>query len=433
VFLRHRAPRAPFALLVLVLALLVPGLARAQTSREEKVIDIDKGARARIPIVIEDFSRGAGAAAADVQSVQKVVAADLDYADAFTITAVRQVAANDPALALAQAVVRGTVAVAGGELVLSGVLESARDRSRIFSRDYRTRPDGYREAAHRFSDDIVLYLTGQPGIARTKIAFVSDRTGTKEVYVVDYDGHGLRQVTKNKSINMSPAWSPDGRKLAYVSFRKGDPDVWAIDLYGGQDRLVAGGPGVQSSPAYSPDGGWIAYSQTAGRESEIHLVAAAGGKPRRVTRVGGINTAPSWAPDGRRLVFTSDRAGNPQLYMAEVEGGTPRRITFDGKWNDLPDWSPDGKRIVFASQQEGGYRIRMVDPSGLAEERPLTFGPGSDEHPSWAPDGRHVVFASSRGGKPGIWVLDVDGGRLRAVVEGAGRLHGPTWSPVPPR
>jgi TolB protein len=406
--------------------------ALAQTG-QEKTVDVTKGAVGKIPLIIEAFARGTGAAAGDVQSVHQVVANDLDFADAFLIKAMDRVVDNDPALAMSKAVVRGTVDVAGGQVVLHGVLESLPQRSRIFSRDYRTRLDDYREAAHRFSDDVVLYLTGKPGVARTKIAFVTDRGKGKEVFIVDYDGHGMRQVTKNGSINMSPAWSPDARKLTYVSFRKGDADVWVIDLYKGEDRLVAGGLGVQSSPAFSPDGGWIAFSHTQSRESEIYVVPSAGGKPRRVTRVGGINTSPTWSPDSRRLVFTSDRAGNPQLYLTEVDGGTPRRITFDGKWNDLGDWSPSGDRIAFASQQSGGYQIRVVEPSGLSDERPITYGEGSSEHPSWAPDGRHLVFTSTRGGRSGLWVVEVDGGRIRPLVDNAGRVQGPTWSPVPPR
>jgi TolB protein len=417
------------------LLLFAPGIP-AQTpagGSQEKQITIQKGAIPKVPIIIEDFVPGPGAAAADAGKVTKVAADDLDFADAFKITLLHAVTGTEPELGIAQALVRGTVEVSGGSLILRGVLESLPGRSRMFSRDYRAAPEAFREAAHRFADDVVLTLTGSPGIARTKIAFMSDRSGTKEIYVIDYDGYGLRQVTKNGSINMSPAWSPDARKLAYVSFRKGDPDIYVVDLYGGGDRPVLGGQGVQSSPAFSPDGGSILYSQTAGRESEIYVAGAGGERPRRVTRVGGINTSPSWSRDGRQFVFTSDRAGTPQLYIGEIDGGSPRRITFEGNWNDLADWDPTGSRIAYASRQEGVFQIRMVDPSGLGEERPVTFGPGREEHPSWAPDGRHIVFVSSRGGGPGVWILEVDGGRLRPLIERAGNVAGPAWSPAPPR
>jgi TolB protein len=418
----------------ILILFLSPARAQAPTGgSQEKELTIQKGAIPKVPIIVEDFVPGTGATAGDAAKVGKVAADDLDFADAFKITLIPRVTGNEPELGIAQALVRGTVDMSGGNLVLHGTLESLPGRTRMFSRDYRVTPEAYREAAHRFADDIVLTLTGSPGIARTKIAFMSDRSGSKEIYVVDYDGNGLRQVTKNGSINMSPAWSPDARKLAYVSFRKGDPDIYVVDLYGGGDRLVLGGQGVQSSPAFSPDGNSILYSQTAGRESEIYVAGAGGERPRRVTRVGGINTSPSWSRDGRQFVFTSDRAGTPQLYIAEIDGGAPRRITFDGTWNDLADWDPTGNRIAYASRQDGVFQIRVVDPSGMGEERPVTFGPGREEHPSWAPDGRHLVFVSSRGGGPGLWILEVDGGRLRPLVERMGNVAGPAWSPAPPR
>jgi TolB protein len=132
-------------------------------------------------------------------------------------------------------------------------------------------------------------------------------------------------------------------------------------------------------------------------------------------------------------VLTSDRSGTPQLYVVDVDTGSPRRITFEGKWNDLADWSPDGDRIVYASMRGGLFRVCVVEPTGLGDERQVTFGPGSDEHPQWAPDGRHVVMTSTRGGSQGLYVVDVDSGRVRPLVVGGGNHSAGAWSAVPAR
>jgi TolB protein len=403
------------------------------TLSSEEEIDIQKHAVGRIPILVEEFRRGAGATADDTQAVFEVLFNDLRLAGYFKLV---RISPTDPADTLGASrslyLVRGTVDLSQGDLVLRGVVESLPGRDRVLGRDYRTRPEWYREAAHRFADDIVWALTGYPGIARTKIAFVSNRGGNKEIYLVDYDGHGLRQVTRNGSINLSPAWSPDGKKLAYVSYQGGDADIFVLDLTSGADRLLVGGNGVQGAPAFSPDGKHVLFSQTRGRESEIYICREDGQGVRRLTRAGGINTSPCWSPDGRRIVFTSDRSGNPQLYAADAEGGSPRRITFQGKWNDIADWSPHGDRIAYCSRQNGGFRLSLVDASGLGRETVRTFGPGSDEHPSWAPNGRHVVFASSREGSRRLYVLDVEAGTNRRLLPTVG-CSGAAWSPVPAR
>ena len=428
--------RSAFTLaLVLTVTRVASGQMPSQTPDQsrEKVITIQKGAIQIIPLVVEDFTAGPGATAADVQAVYRVLVQDLQFSDYFAVTQVPLLATDDPLASGAKVLVRGTVEVAQGQIVLRGSLEELPGKSRILSRDYATRPDWYREAAHRFADDIVLFLTGKKGIARTRIAFVSNRTGNKEIYVVDYDGFGMRAVTHNRSINLSPSWSPDARQIVFTSLKKGDPDVYLIDLATGQERLVAGGPGVQGGASFSPDGKWILFSHTQGRESEIFMVPTSGGTARRVTREDGINTSPCWAPDGRRLVFTSDRSGTPQLYVTDVDGGISRRLTFGGTWNDLASWSPTGEMVAYSARQDGGFRLAMVDPSGLGDERIVTQGPGSEEHPSWAPNGQHVTYSSNGPTQSGIYVLHVDSGQKRTVIEGPGVYQLAAWSPIPPR
>ena len=260
---------------------------------EERIV-ITKGAVARIHILLEEFLPGPGMPAADARAVFSVVSNDLDLSDLFSIVAIPRMVPGDTLTGgRARFLVRGEVDVSAGKLVLRGSMESLPARSLVFSRDYRTEPEAYRLAAHRFADDVVLYLTGEQGIARTRIAFVSDRDGSKEVYVVDYDGHGLRRLTSTGSINLSPGWSPDGSTLAFLSYRRGDPDLYLLTVATGQIRLLAGGSGVQSSPAFSPDGRRIAFSQTRNRRSEIYLVDPEGKNLRRVTRAPGARRSSS--------------------------------------------------------------------------------------------------------------------------------------------
>jgi TolB protein len=403
-------------------------------SPEERLV-ITRHARDKIEIMLQEFEAGPGTPRGDAARVEDVVVDDLTFSGIFRIMSVSRPAAGDTLAPVSgyEALVRGTVTVTGETITLKGALESLPDGGLIFERSYSTRPEWYREAAHRFADDIVLYLTGEKGIARTRVAFVLAREGTKEIYVVDYDGHGLRRVTGNGSINLSPAWSPGGDRLAYVSYSGGDADVHVVELESGSSRLLVGGEGVQSSPVWNPAGGTVAYSQSAAGVSGIHVCSESGGGGRRVTRGSAIDTAPSWSPDGHRIVFTSDRSGNPQLYTMNSEGGDIRRLTFEGKWNDSASWSPGGDRVAFVSREGGLFRVHEVEPSGFGGPRRLTYGPGSDETPRWAPDGRHLVFSSNREGGRGLYVLNADTGIIRPLVVGEGDAYCPAWSPAPDR
>lgn len=428
----HHLPRVSCLAAVGLILSGIPALAQQdpELSSEERITIRDRGGVIKIRLLLEEFLRGPGATDDDTRAVFKVVGDDLDFSDLFSIVTIPRMSGSDTLNAVReQALVRGELSVSGGELVLRGSLETLPGRSLIFSKDYRTRPEWYRQAAHQFADDIVLHLTGNQGIARTRIAFVSDRSGSKEVWVVDYDGQGLRQVTRDATLKLSPDWAPDGSALAYVSYERGDPDIYVMDLESGVSRLLIGGLGVQGSPAFSPDGGTAVFNQTSGRDSDLYTCDREGRNLRRITHSVGINTAPAWSPDGRRLVFTSDRSGNPQLYMAEADGTGSRRITFEGKWNDLAHWSPAGDRIAYTSRRGGLFRIAVIDAGGRGGEEQITRGPGSDEHPDWAPDGRHLVFTSTRGGEKGLYVLDVDSGRIRPLVVGRGNHAAPTWSP----
>ena len=117
-----------------------------------------------------------------------------------------------------------------------------------------------RENAHRFADDIVETLTGNKGFSTSKIAFIATRSGKKEVYVGDYDGTNVRQLTHDGVISVHPSISPDGRRIAYTGYQSGYPDVYVIDLASGARNRIVNFPGTNSGAAFSPDGGRIAFS-----------------------------------------------------------------------------------------------------------------------------------------------------------------------------
>jgi len=432
-----------------------PPNAFGQDREQEVHMGVEADQLSRINLVLEDFSAGPKATSADAQRVHDVVMNDLSMTDFFNILVARpgtalaappdtngwagMTASNEAMIQLAGGVFPGaqfiagaSVTMSGADLVVEGYLKEYPSFRGVLSRSYRARPEWYREAAHRFSDDIVLYLTGEEGISRTRIAFISSQTGSKELYLVDYDGQNVRQITRDKSIALSPAWNGDASRVAFVSFRRGDPDLYQVSLSSGEITLLAGKPGPDMSPAYSRDGRHLAFTQTVEGNSEIVVSGADGRSPKRITRNKGIDTAPCWAPTGQELCFTSDRSGSPQLYVSDSEGGSLRRLTQTGTWNDSPDWSPDGQKIVYVSRGGSGFKIWTIGADGSGAIA-LTGGGGSDENPRWAPDGRKIVFSSTREGKRALYTMNADGTGVRRLTFISGDCFGTSWSSRPAR
>ncbi len=320
-----------------------------------------------------------------------------------------------------------------GRLVAEIRLHAVRAREQVFGRRYTAEPGAARDLAHRIADDILAQAGGYRGVARTRLAFSTTRRrpGSKEIYLMDYDGHGQRPVTVNGSLNLTPTWSPNGRALAYISYREGAPALYLAFLYQGRgEKLV--GESQTFTPAWSPDGSRIAFTSSRDGQSEIYVISADGSDLRRLTDNPAIDVSPTWSPNGRTLAFTSDRTGSPQIYVMDRDGLNLRRVSFEGSWNDAPAWSPSrqSSEIAYASRIERGPFDIVVHDLETRQTRQLTTGRGSNESPSWAPNGLHLAFASNRTGNVQIFTMHRDGSGLRQLTR-EGDNTTPRWGNPP--
>lgn len=283
--------------------------------------------------------------------------------------------------------------------------------------------------AHGVSNAIVEAFTGEPGVFDTRVIAVANYGQGKEIYIFDYDGENPRPVSRNGSINLSPAWSPDGNVVTYTSYRDNNPDLWATDLRTGRHTKISGHPGINAGAEWAPDGTELVLTLSKDGDSEIYALEPDGSIIRRLTRQWGIDVSPSYSPDGKSIAFVSSRNGNPQIFVMDRDGSNVRQLVRLGGHNVSPAFSPDGTRILFAGRDEGRFDIFVinVDGSGL---RRLTQSRGDDEDPSWSPDGHHVLFSSSRdGGGKQLYVMTSDGAAQTRITRGTGSFSNPQWGP----
>ncbi|MDP6942988.1 MAG: hypothetical protein QF464_02465 [Myxococcota bacterium] len=282
---------------------------------------------------------------------------------------------------------------------------------------------GDRRAVARWINALVGHDTGIPGCVGTRLlASVEIRRGNKEIAVLEADGPGLSFVTSNGSLNLGPAWGPNGA-VGYMSYLRRNPD-WVVNGAPFSTR-----PGLNAAGAWSPDGRLLALTVTEDGNSDIVLLdTASGGVRSRITTDPGVDTSAAWSPDGRKIAFVSDRTGGPQIWIHDVEAGSARRLSEVG-YMGSPVWSPLGDTVVY-TQLVAGQAILLRHDLDTGRIQRLTEPGMSAEAPTISPDGRYVAFVRrSDGNPPSLWRIPIRGGDLRPLAQHAWPLYAPDWQP----
>jgi TolB protein len=437
-------PRVLLGVAFAALAMAPLVLLRAQEPNDIR-LKIEGEATKKTPLAITRVGAPAGGALDDVATeMRQVLVDDLTYSGYFDIVDPSKFAGftppapDAPDLAPwrqigADSVLSARLLSQGSQLALEARLFDAASSEMVLGKRYAGERSVARRLGHRLANEVITHFTGSPGIALSRIAFVSKHGTAKELYVMDYDGYGIQRITTSGTINLSPAFSPDGMRLAYLSYRRKFPSIFVWNLADGSIvSLPTAGGDLNSAPDWSPDGNRIAYSSTRDGNCEIYVMDnvksldGAARRERRLTADRAIDSSPSWSNTGKEIAFTSDRTGSPQVYVMDADGGNVRRLTFDGRRCDSAAWCPTGGRIAYVSRLEGRFVLMMLD---LATQQSSTVVSGNFncEDPRWSSDGRHLTFASDRDGAYQIFTVDADGQNLRRLTRGSASFT-PDWS-----
>jgi TolB protein len=327
----------------------------------------------------------------------------------------------------AELLVTGGVLIQGDQVEMELRLYDTFKEKLLVGKRYKGLIKDQRKIIRRFCSEIIFFLTGDKGIFNSEIAFISNGTGNKEIYICEFDGYSPRQVTHLNSITLSPAWSSDGKWLAYTSYAKGKPDLYIKHLREKRGTVISK-KGINITPAWVPNQFALAASLSFSGDPEIYLLTGTGKVINKLTQNRGIDVSPTWSPDGKQMAFVSKRSGTPQIYIKNIASGEERRLTFQGRYNTQPSWSPKGDKVAYSGMESGRNNIFVIGSDGQGAIQ-LTQDQGDNEAPSWSPDASLIVFSSTREGPSRIYVMTAYGTDQRRLLALKGEQTEPDWSP----
>jgi TolB protein len=417
-----------------------------ESGAADVVLEITRPDFQKIPIGLLPFREGATPDRPG-QQVAEVLGADLKRSQVFTVTDLAKLGINPEKAELTEGpqktlvkqamdngvsvLVWGKMASREADLVMDGYVYDGGTGEVVAGKRYVGAPPALRLMAHRLADELVYRYTGEQGIARTKIAYVSEIRGGRELFVMDYDGHAPRQVTADGFLSLMPRWSPDRRYLVFTAYRsRSRQDIDMVELQTGKRWTLVNLPGLNITPAVSPDGAWVGFATSQDGNSEVYKINTTTKQIQRLTFNSGGDLSPSWSPTGQEIAFTSDRGGAPQIYIMSADGSNVRRLTFEGGYNAAPAWSPRGNWIAYVCRtEERQYKLCLISPDGQKRLQ-ITTGTSVDDSPSWSPDGRHLIFSASQDGKSHIYMVNADGTERERLTNGGTHHSSPSWSPI---
>ncbi len=398
----------------------------------------------RIPIAVPDFV-APPELAAQAKELRDALAFDLEFTGLFVVAPPSMYPpafrgfTSDPAQIDFQAwgatklfyLVYAGLSMQGSSLVAECRMFDLAANSQVIGQRLATDVGNPRMIPHRFSEAIVYKIDGAPGMATSRICFSGTvASGKKEIFIADYDGHNVKQLTNFNSISIKPKFSPDGTKIAYLSYKDRYPFLYVLDLATGKSTSLSKNVGLNSAPAWHPDGRRLAMTLSKDANTEIYIKNWDGSGERRITNNPAGDTSPTFDPTGTQIAFVSDRGGQPQIYAMDIDGGNVRRLSYQGGAAYDPVWSPDGKSIAYVVEQRGsGVQIFVMGADG-SSPRAITSTGGTNESPAWSPDSRNVMCCSARAGRSQLWGMTTAQPFTQFLI-GVGNMtcQGPTWGP----
>jgi len=270
-----------------------------------------------------------------------------------------------------------------------------------------------------------------------QIAFVSERTGLPQIFLINVDRSGLVQVTTESDGACQPEWSPDGSALAYISPCDGSKkrydgaSIFVLNFESGNTKLISTLGSGDYDPAWSPDRNHIAFTSLQTGRPQVFIYDFRTGEARRLMNRTMVNYMPIWSPEGNQIVFVTPNPDNnlPTLFIVDSAGQENPKTILGSAYREIfrPDWSPEGDSIIFELAGEGQIGSRL-----LSNRENVTINTPLDivENPGFSPDAEWLVCNGTMD-IPGhdIFLMLPTGEGLLRLTDDPADDYQPAWRP----
>ena len=398
-------------------------------------LELTRGIDSALPIAVVPFN-GGSAKPAGANSLTDIIRADLKQSGRFRVVPGEAAATNRQYWQGkgADTIVSGNVVHKSGnqyqvDVSLNEVYE--KHNQALLHKQFTVPQSALRPLAHHISDLVYEKLTGDRGIASTRIAYVVVKQQTKKrkqyiLEVSDVDGFHPQALLTSKEPIMSPSWSPDGKELAYVSFENHRAGIYVQTVATGKRKMLSSFRGVNGAPAWAPDGKTLAVVLTRDGHPNIYRINRTGQVISALTKGWSISTEPDWNNSGSSLLYTSNRGGSPQIYRLDLASQQATRLTFIGNYNTSASFISDSQ-FVLLHRHNGRYDVALQDIQS-GELTQLTHSGGA-QSPSVAPNGKIVLFTNATKQGTVLEMVSTDGHVTLRLPARQGEVREPAWSP----
>jgi Tol biopolymer transport system component len=259
-----------------------------------------------------------------------------------------------------------------------------------------------------------------------RLAFVSDRDGHPQIYIMDAKAT-ITRLMRHTADDADPTWSPDKTRLAFASTLDGNWEIYWINADGTGLTRVTENPARDTEPAWSPDGNYVAFTSNRDGMREIYTTGKNGVVRVTHTPGGGESWEPAWGPDGT-LFFTSNRDGKREVYRTTNSGAAARVTQSPGNsasWS--PAWAWGGSTMFFVSDRDGRPEVYALMSKGELRRITHTSGVQGSWDPACSVFGWRIAFTSDRGGRSEIYTITEEGVLQMTHTSGEAQSWSPAW------